>query len=106
MGAESLSRPVANLYEEDFVAWADETTRLLREGRLDQIDIEHVAEESEGLANRDRHELVSRLTVLVHHLLKWGWQPQKRSGSWKLTISTQRTEIEDQLENSPSLRGL
>ena len=106
MSAEFLSRPAPKLYEEDFVAWAYETARLLREGRLDQIDIEHVAEEIEGMANRDRRELLSRLTVLIHHLLKWGWQPEKRSGSWKLTIGSQRTEIDRQLEDSPSLRRI
>ncbi len=106
MSAESLSRPVAKLYEEDFIAWAYETARLPREGRLDQLDIEHVAEEIEGMANRDRRELLSRLTVLIHHLLKWGWQPKKRSGCRKLTITSQRIEIDRQLEESPSLRRI
>ncbi len=104
MTAESLSRPAAKLYEEDFFAWGIETARLLREGRFDQLDIEHLAEEIEAMANRDRRELLSRLTVLILHLLKWGWQPKKRSGSWAATIVTQRTEIERVMEASPSLR--
>jgi hypothetical protein len=74
----------ASLYDEDFVAWAEQTARLLRQGRLHELDIENLAEEIEAMANRDRRELLSRLTVLLHHLLKWGWQPEKRSGSWKL----------------------
>jgi len=104
MSAESLSQPAAKLYEEDFVAWALETARLLREGRFNEIDIENLAEEVEAMAGRDKRELLSRLTVLIHHLLKWQWQPEKRSGSWKLTIGSQRAEIETLLEQSPSLK--
>jgi len=104
MSAESLSQPAANLYEEDFVAWALDTARLLREGRFNAIDIENLAEEVEAMAGRDKRELLSRLTVLILHLLKWRWQPEKRSGSWAATIVTQRTEIEGLFEQSPSLR--
>ncbi len=104
VGAKSAIRPVSRPYDEDFVLWATETARLLREGRLDAIDIEHLAEEVEDMANRDKRELLSRLTVLVQHLLKWQWQPGKRSKSWQTTLVTQRTELKRLFEQSPSLR--
>src|SRR5690242_6255856 len=85
MRAKSLSQP-ATLYEDDFSAWASETARLLREGRFGEIDVEHVAEEIEGMANRDKRELMSRLRILVLHLLKLLHQPEKRSRSWRATI--------------------
>ena len=50
-------------------------------------------------------ELVSRLSVLIAHLLKWQFQPARRSRSWRNTILTQREEIEALLEDSPSLRS-
>ena len=104
MGAKSLVRPATKLYDEDFVEWAFETARLLRAGRLDDIDVEHLAEEIEDMAKRDKRELLSRLTVILQHLLKWQFQTQKRSRSWNVTILSQRTELETLFEQSPSLR--
>jgi len=105
VGAKSLTAPASTkLYDQDFAAWAEATARLLREGRLDQLDIEILAEEVESMAKRDRAELRSRLRVLLMHLLKWGWQPGERSSSWHSTILEQRSEMEDVLERSPSLR--
>ncbi len=106
MSTRALPRPLDRLYEEDFVAWADETARLLREGRLQDVDIEHLVEEVEGMANRDRRELLHRLTVLIHHLLKWQLQPDRRSRSWALTITAQRDQLDGLLEQSPSLRRM
>jgi len=104
MGAEPLIRPAGKLYEEDFVEWAGETARLLRSGRFGEIDVEHLVEEVEAMPSRDRRELRSRLKMLMVHLLKWKFQPERRSGSWKSTIDDQREEIEDLFDESPSLR--
>jgi hypothetical protein len=104
MSTKPLALPNTQLYEQDFAAWATETARLLREGRFREVDIENVAEEIESMAGNQRRELLSRLTVLVHHLLKWTHQPEKRSGSWRSTIATQRAELLRLLKQSPSLR--
>jgi Domain of unknown function DUF29 len=58
------------------------------------------------LGKRDRRELGSRLQVLVMHLLKWHYQPERRlySQSWRSTMHTQRTEMQILLADSPSLR--
>jgi hypothetical protein len=104
MGAKTLKSRTASLYDQDFVEWTSETARLLRAGRFDETDIEHVAEEIEDMGKRDKRELHSRLTVLLLHLLKWTAQPEKRSSSWQSTINTQRAELDRLLEDSPSLR--
>ena len=104
MGAKPLVRPSARLYGEDFVLWTAETARSLREGHFAEIDVEHLAEEIEDMGNRDRREVLSRLTLIIQHLLKWEYQPGKRSKSWRLTISTQRAEIHRLFRQSPSLR--
>jgi len=107
MGTTTTKPTTPVRYEEDFVAWAAETAQLLLERRFDEIDIENLAEEVQAMAGRDRREVLSRLTVLLLHLLKWKYQPDKRSGSWQSTIATQRAEIDDLFEDSPSLkRGL
>jgi hypothetical protein len=92
------------LYDEDFFEWTRHNAELLRAGRFEQADIEHIAEEIEDMGKRDLHELNSRVRVLVSHLLKWQLQPEKKSRSWQLTIATQRTELGQLLEDSPSLR--
>jgi hypothetical protein len=92
-----------DLYERDFYEWAVRNAELLRSGRLEEADIEHIAEEIEGMANRDRRELFSRLRVLLVHLLKFQFQPTKRSPSWRRTIRTQRQEIDLVLRSAPSL---
>lgn len=56
------------------------------------------------MGRRDRHELESRLTILVAHLLKWQAQPERRSSSWLATIREQRRQIARKLRDSPSLR--
>jgi len=104
MTSRALRPANAALYEEDFALWSAETARLLREGRFEEIDIEHLVEEVEGMAKSDRRELNSRMTVLLIHLLKWKFQPAKRSGSWENTIAVQRGKLEQLFLDSPSLR--
>lgn len=94
----------ADLYEQDFFQWTRTTAARVRAGKWQEIDAEHLAEEIESLGNRDRRELGSRIEVLLRHLLKWHYQPSKRSGSWQNTIDTQRTEVVELLAQSPSLR--
>lgn len=91
-------------YDTDLALWADEQAELLREGRVHELDLEHLAEEIEGLSRRDRRELQSRFRILLAHLLKWRYQPQLQSRSWRATITTQQQEILALLEDSPSLR--
>ena len=66
---------MSRLYETDFYAWANEQAALLRGGKLPEADIAHIAEEIESMEKR---ELVSRLTVLLLHLLKSRFQPALR----------------------------
>jgi len=91
--------------DEDFFAWTVEQARLLRVGEWSAIDAANLAEEIEGLGRRDRRELISRLTILVMQLLKWSRQPGLRSRSWSATIGEQRRQVEQILDDSPSLRG-
>jgi hypothetical protein len=95
---------LSKLYEQDFYAWTLRTTELLRQRHFDELDIEHLAEELETMSRRDRHELVSRLKILLAHLLKWQFQSHHRSNSWRNSIVEQRLRINDLLQFSPSLK--
>lgn len=90
-------------YERDIVAWANEQARLLRARRFDLLDIEHIAGEIEDVGKSEQRELASRMAVLLAHLLKWRYQPERRGASGEKTIRAQRKEIGYALEESPSL---
>jgi hypothetical protein len=100
------SKMPADLYELDHSAWLEEQTRLLRKRELNRLDVEHLIEELTVIMGNEKRELYRRLRVLTAHLLKWQFQPEKRSSSWKGTIRTQRNDILDLLKESPSLKRL
>jgi hypothetical protein len=68
----------AHLYDDDFYAWANEQAALLRAGRLSEADLEHIAEEIESMGRTEKRELISHLTVLLGHLLKWRYRSVHR----------------------------
>ena len=100
---DQLDRARTSLYDTDFSAWCQEQARQLRAGQLDALDIENLAEELEGMARSDKRQIRSRLEVLITHLLKWKYQPGRRSGSWRSTIGEQRRRIAEVVSDSPSL---
>ena len=85
---------LADLYEADETAWLDESVRLIRAGRAADLDYENLTEFLESMARRDRREVVSRLMTLIAHLLKWRYQPDRRTRSWRATVTTQRKRLE------------
>ena len=93
-------------YEGDFHAWAIAQAALLRAGRMSELDIQHIAEEIEALGRGERRDLVSRLEVLLLHLLKWSYQPERQGKSWRLTIIEQRERLAGHLRENPSLRAV
>uniref|UniRef100_A0A7C4MM63 DUF29 domain-containing protein n=1 Tax=Desulfatirhabdium butyrativorans TaxID=340467 RepID=A0A7C4MM63_9BACT len=93
-----------NLYEQDFYQWTIEQANLLRTGALSQVDIKNLIEEVESMGKSQKKELLSRLTVLLIHLLKWDFQVERRGKSCLKTIATQRTELEILLLDNPSLK--
>ena len=94
-------------YEQDFYAWTQEQAALLKAGRLTALDIVNIAEELEDMGKSQRNQLVTRLGVLLAHLLKWRYQPERRgySNSWKYTIKEQRRRIQRLLTENPSLKS-
>jgi hypothetical protein len=89
----------------DFNSWVAQTTQLLREHRWQEIDVTHLIEEVEDLGKSERRGIASQLTRLLLHLLKWQYQPQRRSDSWLDSITDARTQIELAIEDSPSLKS-
>ncbi len=96
--------PAPSLYQTDFYAWTQEQASLLRNHQWHQLDLLNLIEEIESLGKQQRQELRNRLSVLIGHLLKWEYQPQRRSRSWYSTIRIQRLDISELLEENPSLK--
>jgi hypothetical protein len=96
---------LARLYERDLYAWSREQARLLKEGRLDEVDAENVAEEILDVGSNEYDKLESALRVLLMHMLKWDHQPEKRTRSWEATIAVQRNQALKQLRKNPSLKA-
>lgn len=90
-------------YDADFAAWSEAQAIALERRDLDAIDWDNIAEEIASLGRSDRREIRSRLEIPLIHLLKWRFQPQARSPSWRSSIRESRDKIADLIEESPSL---
>ncbi len=98
---------MSSLYETDFTAWAEETAKLLHEGRFAEIDMPALIEEIDGLARSDRKAIYSQLKRLLFHLLKLAYFSERHfqrvGAGWKRTVVSARHEIEESIRDSPSL---
>jgi len=92
-------------YEQDFYGWTQEQAALLRAGRLSDLDIDNLIEEIETMGRSEKRAIESRLTVLLMHLLKWKYQPDRRGRSWTLTIVGQRLKLNRVIKDNPGLKS-
>ena len=101
---------MSTLYQDDFYSWslaqAAGLRRLagLRLNHAPELDWRELAEEIEDLRRSLERELHSRLVVLLLHLLKWQFQPTRRSNSWMGTIRRERIAIAKHLRDNPGLK--
>ena len=91
-------------YQKDIVAWANEQAEFIRMGKFDQLDLEHIAEEIEDVGKSEQRELMNRMAVLLAHLLKWQYQPERQGKSWQSTIRHQRKRVLIAIKKTPSLK--
>ncbi|MCC3411916.1 MAG: DUF29 domain-containing protein [Microcoleus sp. PH2017_29_MFU_D_A] len=92
------------LYDTDYLRWIETTVEKLRSRDYSNIDWENLIEEIEDMGRSERRSLESNLVVIILHLLKWQFQPDRRSGSWKASIAEHRRRIRKAVKDSPSLR--
>jgi hypothetical protein len=91
-------------YDTDFYTWTQQQASLLKAGRFSDADFENIIEEIESMGRSEKRELESRLSVLLLHLLKWKYQPARRSRSWRLSIDEQRIQFIRVLNENPGLK--
>ena len=92
-------------YDSDLITWAKQTAVLLREQRWSEVDWGHLIEEVEDLGKSERSAIGSQMERIILHLLKWEYQPQRRSDSWLDSINDGRSQIRRKIEDSPSLKN-
>ncbi len=97
---------MSDLHRQDFRAWTRQQADLIRSGRFAELDVANLIDEIEDMGGSRERELESRLGVLLAHLLKWRYQPDRRGRSWRLTIAEQRRRIARLLKRNPSLEPL
>jgi len=99
-----MSSASARLYETDFYGWIQQQAGVLRAGSFASLDMDNLIEEIESMGKSHKRALESRLEVLLIHLLKWQYQPRRRTPSWERTIKEQRNRLADHLLENPSLK--
>jgi hypothetical protein len=91
------------LYDTDFVEWSARMAELLRAGDLDELDLDHLAEEIEDLGKSEQKSVRSEAKRLLVHLIKQAIQPERDCASWQISIEDARQKLQDAVEESPSL---
>jgi hypothetical protein len=91
-------------YDRDLYSWAIEQAAMLRAGRIAEADARNIAEELDDVGNAEYRGLQSALRLILLHLLKWDYQPQRRSHSWWASITVQRNQVRRVLRKNPGLK--
>jgi hypothetical protein len=94
----------STLYDQDYYLWIQQTLQVLQSGEFSELDAKNLSEEIEDMGISQKNSLESNLIVLLIHLLKWKYQPEQRSGSWKGSIREHRRRILKSFKDSPSLK--
>ena len=93
------------LYDQDYYLWLSDTAKLLKAKKFTLLDLENLIEEIESLGKSEKRAIKSNLIIVILHLLKWRYQPEKQSNSWKSSIREHRRRIRELLIDSPSLKN-
>lgn len=84
--APKAINPLSALYKQDYYLWLETTANLLQEGQLSAIDVANLLEEIADMVRSEKRAVYSNLKILLLHLLKYKYQPDKRSNSWTASI--------------------
>jgi hypothetical protein len=91
-------------YDNDIIQWVEKQVSLIKEKRYAEVDWVNILEEIEDLSKLERDRFLSSIRLIIQHLLKWEYQPEKRSKSWKITITRERNNLKRYLRDTPSLK--
>jgi len=98
------SKQTSSLYEEDYHLWLMNTIHQLQHGKLAKVDLVNLIEELEAMGRSEKSAIESNLTILMMHLLKYQYQHEKQTNSWRFTIREHRRRLRKSFQKSPSLK--
>ena len=93
-----------SIYDTDFVRWVETTVEQLRTQNYANVDWENLLDEIEDMGKSEKRAIYSNLKILLLDLLKYKYQPDKRSNSWVASIVEHRQRIKKAFKESPSLQ--
>jgi len=91
-------------YDKDIIQWVEKQVSLIKEQRYTEIDWVNILEEIEDLSKREKQRFLSSIRLIIQHLLKWEYQPEKKTTSWEITIKRERNHLKRYLRDTPSLK--
>ena len=89
-----------NLYEIDEHLWLEETIKILKQKRLNDLDLENLIEELESFSKKDRNRISSFLEQIIRHLLLlqyWTIEQKRNKNHWRAEIQSFRTQLRKDL---------
>ena len=92
------------LYETDIIRWVEQQVALIEAERYREVDWKNLLPEIEDLSKRERDRFLSSIRLIIQHLLKWEYQPEKQFCSWEITIKRERNHLKRYLRDTPSLK--
>lgn len=92
------------LYDRDFYLWIEKAVTLLQAGNLGDLDLENLIDEIESMGRSEKRSISSNLEIILMHLLKYKYQPDRRSNSWRYTLLEHRRRLYKDFKISPSLK--
>ena len=102
-----LQARAETLYDTDYCLWLEQNIRFLQSRQFGALDLINLIEELSELGKRDRRKLKNLLRQLLQHLLKlryWQAEYENNQAHWRAEITNFRSQIRDELMDSPSLR--
>jgi len=104
MEATSLKKSLKSLYEQDEHLWLLETIKLLKENRLEKLDVENLIEELNDLSKRDKNRVESFLRQIIIHLLLlqyWTTEYEYNYRHWQGKIATFGSDLNVVMTQKP-----
>ncbi|MGC9503503.1 DUF29 domain-containing protein [Baaleninema sp.] len=95
---------LVSLYDRDYYRWLKETVSLLKTGDLHELDLDNLIEEIAEMGRREKRAVYSNLKIVLSHLLKYRYQPERTSNSWRSTLVEHRQRLHRLFRESPSLK--